>query len=1363
MRLLDVLEDRSTAVRARAGPVAEEVTLRYRHRRRARFATAAGVALAVAGALLPAAQVSAAPVAPAPEQAPADTAPAVDTAPTAVPAAQRAGTLGTEYRASDDRAVTTSGDADGFHVLVADKKEGYAWKTAATLFEAGFDADAWIGNLCTTESGRYAAVAYAPRTFTNKPELMSRGAFTAVVDLERGTVRKLPVQATLGYFSPGCGNGDRAVFSQFTDEVTSERSETRLITADAPTGKLARNTVAGQVTSAVPVDGGVVAARGHQLVRIAGSRVRTLARTHAVPFQLKADKDGGVTFIDRLPGGAKKSSKDDRAGVFRVADATTASAKPADLLAEGALTGFDLARSAKGEVFVTGHAATKHGVRLPAAVRNPGGIEKDAAVSTGGEAVIATAKSADDVRAAAADEGRKRQASVDLTVLGTGRTVAMNAISERRVGAPDAAARAAVTPSPALATARPAGAAARTATLASSSSPVEEDRACSVPRNDPKKQAFQPTPRQIEWAVSQVIVGGLNALASRPADWKHMGMPAYAPQTLFPLSPLAGGSGTEWRIPPQILLGITAQESNMWQATRYAVPGVTANPLIGNYYGVSYSSDGTQGDPWSIDWSEADCGYGVTQVTDGMRRAGTGYATLTQTQQEAVALDYVANIAAGADILADKWNQTRADGLIVNNGEPKWIENWFYALWAYNSGYYPKAQSGEYSGKWGVGWTNNPANPLWKENRTPFLEGPDRNDDYEHASHPQDWPYQEKVIGWAARPISALFAPGDVQPGYRQATWLQTDYRTQAKPPIDLFCDDTNNCDPSRISTGATNDTGGGPCMLPGNSSDPLYLKCWYHEPVKWKECGPALRACGFPLRRFDSTYPEQPDGTAYPPECWGNLPSNAKVVDDLPDLTQPAGAGRPGATCTTVGSEGSFSFDFDQPSGHIDLHQIGAGFQNHFWFSHTYQQHGTEAPPTKVTGTWSLDTGDRGWMRVWVLMPDHGAHTRQPMYTIHNSDTTSPYRTKPQRNGYNAWLSLGAFNFTGTPKVSLSNITQDGSSQEDIAWDALAFEPLPGKPANQVVAMGDSYASGEGVTEGPGGLEYYPESDYFDGNEFTKNSCHRSRMAWSRQAKLPGYTQSIGAMADLRSPDMDFQFVACSGARHYHVLGTPLNHELGQIDQGYLDQHTTLVTIAIGGNDMRFSDVVATCVKPGVDCEQATLPEKDPDTGVEIEGRQTTPLNIWAPAYARSEVRPRLVTTLRQIQEHAPNARIVLMGYPHLLTYGPEATEDICATGISGHEADWLNGLADMLAGEMAGAVADANEQYGTKAVFSDPRDEFMGKGICGDPDGIHGIILTGHAEADSHPNSMKSFHPNLLGGRLYADSLEATLNSLS
>lgn len=78
----------------------------------------------------------------------------------------------------------------------------------------------------------------------------------------------------------------------------------------------------------------------------------------------------------------------------------------------------------------------------------------------------------------------------------------------------------------------------------------------------------------------------------------------------------------KWHIPAQVMLGITAQESNMWQATRFAVPGVTANSLIGNYYGVDYAADGAQLDPWRINWADADCGYGITQATDGMRLAG---------------------------------------------------------------------------------------------------------------------------------------------------------------------------------------------------------------------------------------------------------------------------------------------------------------------------------------------------------------------------------------------------------------------------------------------------------------------------------------------------------------------------------------------------------------------------------------------------------------------------------------------------------------------------------------------------------------------------------------------------------------------
>ncbi|GAB2938695.1 golvesin C-terminal-like domain-containing protein [Streptomyces sundarbansensis] len=1338
------------------------------------------VALAVAaGFCVP--QASAAP-APAPRTTAAAGTGAPDTPqqgpqPSAVPADRRAAVLGEDFRESADRAVTSSGDGTGFHVMVAEERRGYAWRTAASLSEAGFEADSWIGNVCVTESGRYAAAAYAPRTFTNDAALMARGAFTAIVDLDTGSVRKLPFQASLSYFSPGCGTGDDVVFSQFTDELSSDVPGTRLITVGAASGDARRAELAGQVTSAVPAGGRIVAARGHRLVRIDGGEVREVASTHGVPFQLKPDADGGVTFIDRLPGGSRPGAVD-TAAVSRVTPAqlrTPKATNRAQRLASGALTAFDLARAADGTVLVTGEAATERGRRLPASVRNPGGIAKDTRVSSHARAVLSTAW-ADGQGSQTSPQGAlaARPARITMTSLGTGRDVTLDASTGDRVGAARQQ-RTSVAASPALpepdGPAEPTGARAKPSAAPGvaavpAASPVEAERTCSVPRGDVRLQAYQPTPRQIEWAVDQAVVGNLNARASRPADWRNTGMPAYAPQALFPLSPLTGGAGTEWRIPAQILLGITAQESNMWQATRYAVPGVSANPLIGNYYGVSYASDGEQGDPWAIDWSESDCGYGVTQVTDGMALPGKGRPTLSETQQRAVAVDYAANIAAGADILADKWNQTRADGLVVNNGEPKWMENWFYALWAYNSGYYPKADAAtKNSGKWGVGWTNNPANPLWKENRPPFLEAANGDDDYTHAAHPQDWPYQEKVIGWAARPISAMFRPGEYAPGYRQASWNQVEYRTMAKPPVSMFCDGTNDCDPSKIDDGATNTTGGGPCLLPGEKSDPLYLKCWYHQPVAWKECGSAMRACGYPLHRFSTAYPEQddPNPAVYPPRCSAGLPASTLVVDDVAHGVTPTGSstatstGPPARSCGAVSSpSGTFSFDFPHPSGRMDLHQIGAGYENHFWFSHTYRQYGTETPRTKVTGTWTLNTGNRGWMRIWAHLPDHGAHTRQARYLVSGTDSTSPLRTKPQRVMSNKWVSLGVFRFTGTPQVSLSNITDDGNGSEDVAWDAVGFEPLGAAPAHQIVAMGDSYASGEGVTEGAGGVDYYPESDYDDGRtEATRNTCHRSTKAWSRQASLPGSARSIGERADTGDPALDFQFVACSGARHYHLVGDGQNGEPGQLDQGYLDQHTTLVTLSVGGNDMRFADVVTACVNPVVpDCRGTSIPAVDPDTGEKAKSLETGPLSRWAPGWAHDIIRPRLARTLGMIQERAPNARIVLMGYPRLMS------TNVCLDLISPEEKVWLDELADVVATELAGAVDDANRYHGTDAVFSDPREEFAGRGICGDPEGLNGIIVTGHSEADSRPVSMKSFHPNVLGARLYADSLEDTLN---
>ncbi|KOG73993.1 MULTISPECIES: hypothetical protein [Streptomyces] len=229
------------------------------------------------------------------------------------------------------------------------------------------------------------------------------------------------------------------------------------------------------------------------------------------------------------------------------------------------------------------------------------------------------------------------------------------------------------------------------------------------------------------------------------------------------------------------------------------------------------------------------------------------------------------------------------------------------------------------------------------------------------------------------------------------------------------------------------------------------------------------------------------------------------------------------------------------------------------------------------------------------------------------------------QRAG--GWVSLGAFHFTGTPQVELSNATDDGTADEDIAWGAVAFQPLHGKPANSIVAMGNSYSSGEGAAA-PGGADLYPETDHPDtSGGYETDKCHRSKLAWSRQATLPGYSTSIGSMADNLDPNMDYHFVACSGARTYNILSKEQDsHEVPQVQAGYLDNNTTLVTLSIGGNDARFVDIMGKCIDIPVPslttCPYAELDNIDPATG-EKTGGTTGALKDWAPGWLHDAVRP--------------------------------------------------------------------------------------------------------------------------------------------
>lgn len=952
-------------------------------------------------------------------------------APSAIAVEKRTEVIGKGWEKSTDRSWVTHGDVNGFHFLIADSDEGYTWQKIATLSEPGLPADRWIGNACVTGSGEHAVVIYAPRTFTNKPELMQRGGFTAVIDLESGAITKLPVQSSLAYFNPSCGAGEEAILTQGGDE---DLGRTRLVTVNAATAKIgAKVEVQGQLTSPVPTEEGIVAADSGGLVRVAddGTR-RILAPAEGVPFQVAADSDGGVVFMER--------DGTDRTKVRRVvipAGNSESRATKVDTLATGALTEVDVTSGSGGRVFVTGDTQPNTKAALPASVRMVD-VPAGSHMSLQGKLAVTEVRDAKRTgpKATAADPVVPQPVAIAASVLATGKQADFSLLLDDAVhGEQGPTAGRALSPAVSTSTGM--------SIAGDPHNPADfAERTCSVPRADPRNQVMQPKPRQVEWAVDQAVRGVLDVY--RPANWKNLGMPAYTPQGYFPSIPLSGGG----YVPAQVMLGVAAQESNLWQAARFAVPGVTSNPLIGNYFGVDiYNSN--PDDDWTIDWAEADCGYGVTQVTDGMRLPGKGQETMPYDKQRAVALDFAANIAAGLQILQKKWNQVTSAGLKINNGDPSKIENWFFAVWAYNSGFHPNKGDGS---AWGVGWLNNPVNPNYPANRDPFLEYT-----YADAAHPQDWPYPEKVMGWAGHPVEVIETPGNLVAGFRPAWWNGDSTtgpmnRAAVKPPVAQFCDDSNDCVPGGKFLPNDPDVVGepaGPCAHK-NGSGQYDLKCWYNQASTWKEdCN---YSCGNELLRFYPGYAYQEDATSYPPRCTlDGLPSNAMIIDDVPDGTPSVrpNCGRPWS------NEGTFQFTF-KPDGNgnypgkIDIHQIGGGFGGHFWFGHT-RTAADEGGKLEVNASWKLNRPHTGPMAIMVALPDHGAHTNLAEYVVKTARGDRTRIVRQPGNG-NRWVSIGAFMFDGVPEVTLSSVTPDGDGSEDIAFDAMAFIPINGEYHEETV-----------------------------------------------------------------------------------------------------------------------------------------------------------------------------------------------------------------------------------------------------------------------------------------------------------------------
>lgn len=266
--------------------------------------------------------------------------------------------------------------------------------------------------------------------------------------------------------------------------------------------------------------------------------------------------------------------------------------------------------------------------------------------------------------------------------------------------------------------------------------------------------------------------------------------------------------------------------------------------------------------------------------------------------------------------------------------------------------------------------------------------------------------------------------------------------------------------------------------------------------------------------------------------------------------------------------------------------------------------------------------------------------------------------------------------------------------------WLAMApqvrrITPVEAATQGQYVALGDSYSAGEGAYDTPGKPPAEP--------------CHRTGQAYPQLvAKTFPFAKGLA-------------FWACSGARTYNLLDGQ-NGEPPQLNR--LNAGTSLVTLTIGGNDTGFANVMAGCV--------VKLPFTSGCTSQSLDVSRRL-----------EKLRGDLRVVYGKIVQRAPNARVIVLGYPRLFSEASSGTFNISVA-----DQQWLNArgrdmdqLIRQVVQDEDKAIVDAHGKGSFEYV--DAYSAFAGHEVGGgDPD-VNGLDMNLLALTVS-PGS---FHPNAHG----------------
>jgi lysophospholipase L1-like esterase len=270
-----------------------------------------------------------------------------------------------------------------------------------------------------------------------------------------------------------------------------------------------------------------------------------------------------------------------------------------------------------------------------------------------------------------------------------------------------------------------------------------------------------------------------------------------------------------------------------------------------------------------------------------------------------------------------------------------------------------------------------------------------------------------------------------------------------------------------------------------------------------------------------------------------------------------------------------------------------------------------------------------------------------------------------------------------------------------------IPFTANGAEGGSDYVALGDSYSAGTGADPYMSNDATIPPVDTLTVNAPPasvnhNNNCQRSDKAYSALlAKEDG-----GPDGFLGS----YTFAACAGAVSQDVLDRQLT---------VLNDQTDVVTLTIGGNDVKFARAMELCV---------ALPD--------ITGACQVALNESL-SIMENDLQPRLEATYNAILDAAPNLRnLVVIGYPELFDLEGTCTvlEDVF------NPSRLVRSEMNRAAAQLNQVIRDAVSAVGgTKLRFLNPQPAYADHEICSAES-----FLT---EPVDTPAIGDSYHPNAKG----------------